>query len=86
MVPVCDEFVTLLEKYMNRYPKKFLDKFPEFSVEKLNNGVFVKSDFKKPDSSSLENLNSNQEERSREEVINWMKTYLDYKTLVFIGW
>ena len=86
MISAGGEFNELLDKYMNEYPKKFLDKFPEFALEKLNNGAFVNLSFKKPDSSSLENLNSNKEERSREEVIDWMKTNLDYKTLRFIGW
>ena len=64
-----------VEKYYLNYPWKHFKKYPEFCIEKLGLSEAV-----------LENLNNNPDERSREEIRDWMKSYLTYDKISYVGW
>ena len=83
---ISSEFQELLDTYANNYPDSLLKKFPEQAIEKLNTAIITKSSHCKPSLDTLNNLDKEKENRSREEIIEWMKTNLDYETLCFIGW
>ena len=79
-------FQALVQKYSNEYLWFYLKGFPEFSVNKLKNGIGRSPTLKKLEEDSLEKLNNNKDERTREEIIEWIKQHLDYESLEYIGW
>ena len=82
------DFGELLLDYEIHYSTKNLQALPNFAVKKLNlkqNAIVIKNNYVKLDETSLQNL-SPATERTREEVISWMRKNLNYETLRYIGW
>ena len=80
-----DNFQTLLDQFKEEYPENLYKNYPEFVVEKLKTGFRKPSDLKQVEESSLNYLPS-VENRTREEVVSWLKNHLDYDTLGYVGW
>ena len=83
------KFARLVERYRRDYPWEHLKKFPEFSLNKLRNGFSTPTDLVSPDDISLSELNPLKErieENDRDNIVDWIKNNLDYKTLEYIGW
>ena len=78
-------FLTLVKKYQDEYDWEDLKKFPEFCIDKLINGL-DNNNYQRIDESSLEDLPENHNERTRNQIIEWMKNNLDYERLEYIGW
>ena len=84
-----DSFSELVEKYRKEYPWKYLKKFPEFAMKKLEKGAFIPSDLVQPSQQSvldLKPLEERDEENDRDIIIRWIGENLDHKTLMYIGW
>ena len=81
----CNNFQTLVEQFKNEYPDHLYKNYPEFVVEKLQTGVSKPRDLKQVEQSALNYLPS-LENRTKEDVVEWIKNHLDYDTLGYIGW
>ena len=80
-----DNFQTLVDQFKNEYPENLYKNYPEFVVEKLKTGISKPRDLKQVEPSALNYLPS-VENRTREDVVEWIKTHLDYETMEYIGW
>ena len=77
-------FEDLVEKYRKEYEWKFLKKFPEDCQWKLREGI--NSDkFNNLPTDALEDL-PEINLRTREQVIDWIRHYMNYDSLNYVGW
>ncbi len=77
-------FEDLVEKYKREYEWKYLKKFPELCERKLRAGI--ESDrFNNLPEDALEDL-PEINLRTREQVINWMRRYMNFDSLNYVGW
>ena len=74
------EHKELLQKMKSEHPS--FQVIPKFAVEKLKSGISIKQRYCKPDKTSLDNLNTS----NKEDVFLWLVKYLDYETLIYVGW
>ena len=61
--------------YYLEYPEQYFKTFPEFAIQKLN-----------LDGNLIRTLSSNTEERTREEIRDWIRNNLTLRDLYIIGW
>lgn len=80
-----DNFQTLVLQFEEEYPDHLYKNYPEFVVEKLQTGVSKPRDLKQVEQSALNYLPS-VENRTKEDVVEWIKNHLDYNTMGYIGW
>lgn len=77
-------FDELVEEYKNEYEWKYLKKFPEMCEKKLRSGV-SSDGFNNLPEDALEDL-PEINLRTREQVINWMRRYMNFDSLNYVGW
>lgn len=78
------KFLELVDEFENEYPENLYKNYPEFVVEKLQTGISKPLDLKQVEPSSLNYLPS-VENRTKEDVVSWIKNHLDYDTMGYIG-
>ena len=77
-------FEDLVEKYNREYEWKYLKKLPEFCEWKLRKGI--ESDkFNNLPLGVLEDL-PEINLRTREQVIEWIRRYMNFDSLNYVGW
>tara|TARA_R110002074_G_scaffold380964_1_gene559802 strand:- start:76 stop:384 length:309 start_codon:yes stop_codon:yes gene_type:complete len=79
------QMTQMLAKFENEYPWGYMEKFPEYCVNKINNIGVGNHKFDNIPEDALENL-LEVGLRTRAHIIEWMTKYLTYESLMYIGW
>ena len=77
-------FEDLVDKYKREYDWKYLKKFPELCERKLRSAVESER-FNNLPEDALEDL-PEINLRTREQVINWIRHYMNFDSLNYVGW
>lgn len=81
---VPNTFDELVEKYRREYEWKYLKKLPELCEKKLRTGI--ESDrFNNLPPGVLEDL-PEINLRTRDQVIDWIRRYMNFDSLNYVGW
>lgn len=64
-----------IKEYYDNYPMRHFRTLPEFAIEKLD----LNED-------AIDSIPSNPEERTREQIRDWMKSNLSLSDIMWIGW
>lgn len=77
-------FEDLVEKYNREYEWKYLKKFPELCQRKLSSG-WGSDRFNNLPEDALEDL-PEINLRTREQIIDWIRSYMNFHSLNYVGW
>ena len=79
------EMTQMLKAFENEYLWGYMEKFPEYCVNKINNIGVGNHKFDNLPEDALEDL-PEEGLRVRTQIIEWMRKYLTYESLMYVGW